>query len=129
VPGANDGASGVAVLLELARVLPKNIDKRVWLVFFDAEDNGSINGYDWIMGSQRYAEKLSTYPDQVVIVDMVGAVLSSAVLEFGSEKDFVFCVETEFDFGEARKPLSTYFLLLPDNASLELILKKLNLIK
>ncbi len=64
-----------------------------------------------------------------MIVDMVGAVLSSAVLEFGSEKDFVFCVETEFDFGEERKPLSTYFLLLPDNTSLELILKKLNLMK
>src|SRR3990172_5301330 len=34
VPGANDGASGVAVLMELARVLPRNLDKQVWLLFF-----------------------------------------------------------------------------------------------
>jgi chemotaxis protein CheC len=64
-----------------------------------------------------------------MVVDMIGAVLSSVVLEFGREKDFVFCVETEFDFGEHNRPLSTYFLLLPDRTSLEVILKKLNLIK
>src|SRR5512138_2052746 len=40
VPGANDGASGVAVLLELARVLPQDMKSQVWLVFFDAEDQG-----------------------------------------------------------------------------------------
>jgi chemotaxis protein CheC len=64
-----------------------------------------------------------------MIVDMVGAVLSSVVLEFGREKDFIFCVESEFDFGEMDKPLRAYFLLLPDTTSLELILKKLNMIK
>ena len=61
-----------------------------------------------------------------MIVDMVGAVLSSVVIELGREKDFIFCVETEFDFGDENKPLSAYFLLLPDTTSLELILKKLN---
>lgn len=64
-----------------------------------------------------------------MVVDMVGAVLSNVVLEFGHEKDFVFCVETEFDFGDKNRALSTYFLLLPDAASLEIILRKLNLIK
>jgi chemotaxis protein CheC len=64
-----------------------------------------------------------------MIVDMVGAVLSSVVLEFGREKDFIFCVETEFDFGDVGKPLSAFFLLLPDATSLEAILKKLNLEK
>src|SRR5690606_28367089 len=34
VPGANDGASGVAVLLELARVLPKEHPGQISLVFF-----------------------------------------------------------------------------------------------
>ena len=51
VMGANDGASGVAVLLELARTLPKDLDMQIWLVFFDAEDNGNISGWDWILGS------------------------------------------------------------------------------
>ncbi len=72
VPGANDGASGVAVLLELARVLPKEKDKQVWLVFFDAEDQGNLPGWDWILGSQVFVEKLSGKPDAVVVIDMIG---------------------------------------------------------
>lgn len=72
VPGANDGASGVAVLLELARVLPRNLDKQIWLVLFDAEDNGRIEGWDWILGSRAFAESLNSYPDAVVIIDMIG---------------------------------------------------------
>jgi len=71
VPGANDGASGVAVLLELARVLPKDLDKNVWLVFFDGEDNGGIQDYDWIMGSQAFVDALEDLPDAAIIVDMV----------------------------------------------------------
>lgn len=72
VPGANDGASGVAVLLELGRTLPKPVDKEYWFVFFDAEDNGGIDKYEWIMGSQAFVSSLTKYPDSVVIIDMVG---------------------------------------------------------
>lgn len=64
-----------------------------------------------------------------MIIDMVGAVLSSVVVEFGQEKDFIFCIETEFDLGDNQRPFHAYFLLLPDSSSLELILRKLNLIK
>jgi Zn-dependent M28 family amino/carboxypeptidase len=70
--GANDGASGVAVLLELARVVPKELEKEIWLVFFDAEDNGRIENWDWILGSQALVNSLMVTPDKVVIVDMVG---------------------------------------------------------
>lgn len=72
VPGANDGASGVAVLLGLARSLPANLDKEVWLVFFDAEDQGGFPGWDWILGSRAYADQLTRQPQAVVIVDMIG---------------------------------------------------------
>lgn len=72
VPGANDGASGVAILLELARVLPPDLSSEVWLVFFDAEDNGNIEGWDWILGSRSFVEGLNRDPDAVVIIDMVG---------------------------------------------------------
>ena len=72
VPGANDGASGVAVLLELARVLPADLDKQTWLVFFDAEDNGDYNGEGWSVGSQAFVAKLEGKPDSVVVVDMIG---------------------------------------------------------
>jgi glutaminyl-peptide cyclotransferase len=71
VPGANDGASGVAVLLELARTLPKDVIP-IWLVFFDAEDNGNLPGWEWIIGSRLFFEKLTFQPQAVVIVDMVG---------------------------------------------------------
>jgi len=72
VPGANDGGSGVAVLLEMARVMPDNLDVPVRLVFFDAEDNGGIGDYDWILGSRGYAESEEKKPEAVVIVDMIG---------------------------------------------------------
>lgn len=71
VPGANDGASGVAILLGLARSLPSNTVP-VWLVFFDAEDNGRIDGWDWILGSRAFAEEIPVRPKAVIIVDMIG---------------------------------------------------------
>ena len=71
VPGANDGASGVAVLLELARTLPEDTVP-IWLVFFDAEDNGNIEGWDWILGSREFVKNNRLQPRAVVIVDMIG---------------------------------------------------------
>ena len=73
VLGANDGASGVAVLLELARSLdvPKT-GREVWLVFFDAEDQGNIDGWPFAVGASYMAEALTVMPEAVVIVDMVG---------------------------------------------------------
>jgi len=73
VPGANDGGSGVAVLLELARVLQNGtLNQQIWLVFFDLEDSGDVNGMEWIVGSTYFAEQLQELPDKVIIVDMVG---------------------------------------------------------
>ncbi len=73
VPGANDGASGVAVLMELGRILADPVESgTIWLVFFDAEDNGNINNRSWVMGSRYFVDQLSEYPDKVVILDMIG---------------------------------------------------------
>lgn len=74
VPGANDGASGTAVLLELARTLPTDLNQEIWLAFFDAEDQGGLPGWDWALGASAMAASLSDYsnkPEAVVIVDMV----------------------------------------------------------
>ncbi len=71
VPAANDGASGVAVLLEIARTLPKD-SVPTWLVFFDAEDNGRIEGWDWILGSREFVKNNVLQPRAVVVVDMIG---------------------------------------------------------
>ena len=83
VPGANDGASGVAVLIEMARSLPKDTVP-VWLVFFDAEDNGRLDGWDWILGSRAFAEELYIHPEAVVIVDMIGDANLNIYLEQNS---------------------------------------------
>lgn len=74
VPGANDGASGVAVLLEMARVLPKETAKadQIWLVFFDSEDQGNLPGWDWIYGSRAFVDQLQGMPSAMVLVDMIG---------------------------------------------------------
>ena len=75
VLGANDGASGTAVLMELALVFrdnppPIGID----LVFFDAEDVG-ISGQPttFAMGSEYFSKNLPIKkPQNAIIVDMVG---------------------------------------------------------
>jgi len=91
VPAANDGASGVAVLLELARILPSNFHsgsvavqptgqpvpaRKITLLFIDAEDNGEIPGWDWLLGSQAYNQQWQAKgvdrPDAAVIIDMIG---------------------------------------------------------
>lgn len=73
VPGANDGASGVAVLLELARALDKSrLTNEVWLVFFDAEDNGRLDGWDFCAGSEYLAANLKVQPQFVIVADMIG---------------------------------------------------------
>lgn len=73
VVGANDGASGVAVLLELSRILkPSSLNIHLWLTFFDAEDSGGINGNQWAFGAMNFAQSLDGRPDAVVIVDMIG---------------------------------------------------------
>lgn len=85
VPGADDGASGVAVLLELSRVLHINKpDQSVSLVFFDAEDNGELDGWDWLVGSRYYANSLTVTPTAVVILDMIGDMQQDMYLESNS---------------------------------------------
>lgn len=56
-------------------------------------------------------------------VDMSAAVLTTAYLQFGTERDSVFTVETQFYLKEAEQQLRAFFLLLPDMASLQAILR------
>ncbi len=113
VIGANDGASGVAVLLELARSLPKDLDKHVCLVFFDAEDNGNIAGFDWILGSKAYVEALTEKPDVAVVIDMIGDKDLSIYYEKNSNPEISQSIwDTAFSLGyEQFIPQSRYRIL------------------
>ena len=80
VPGANDGASGVAVLLELARHLSKQPpDIGVDVVLFDMEDMGTGEPSDstereipFAIGSKYFAEHRQGYrPDYGILLDIV----------------------------------------------------------
>lgn len=83
IDGANDGASGVGVLLEIARQLQKQAPAiGVDIVFFDAEDYGTPDFYEgthrsdtWCLGSQ-YWGRIPHVPDYKarfgILLDMVG---------------------------------------------------------
>jgi glutaminyl-peptide cyclotransferase len=86
VMGANDGASGVAVLLELARTLDRDkLQNEVWLAFFDAEDNGHLDGWEWCVGSSYMAAHLEVTPEAVIVVDMIGDADQQIFLEGNSD--------------------------------------------
>ena len=84
--GANDGASGVGVLLEIAKTINQSTDKPkigIDFVLFDAEDYGkpseAMNGKSsdsWCLGSQYWSKNLpASYirPQYGILLDMVGA--------------------------------------------------------
>ncbi len=92
VPGANDGASGVGVLLEVARQLglrmsvsdKGGLSAPVDIIFFDCEDMGTPRVYTgaeredtWCLGSQlwatNYAKNSAAVYSFGIILDMVGA--------------------------------------------------------
>ena len=89
VPGANDGASGVGVLMEIARQLGQRIADSalvtpVDIVLFDCEDMGTPHFYTgaeredtWCLGSQLWATHYAQNPTVQyrfgIVLDMVGA--------------------------------------------------------
>ena len=80
--------------------------------------------------SSAYMNALSDFMGMMLLpsppslaVDMSTAVLTTAYLQFGSDKDYVFCVESEFLMGDLDERMRGFFLLLPDPASLQAILK------
>ncbi len=76
VPGANDGSSGVAVLLELASIFAQR-DMGIDVVFFDGEEGFPHDGEVWVpLGSSHFVENLDAFypttpPRLVIVPDMV----------------------------------------------------------
>lgn len=82
VPGANDGASGVGVILEIARNLNLKAPAcGVDILFTDAEDYGNSAGFtnnddSWCLGTQYWVDNMPYPPHQLpaygILLDMVG---------------------------------------------------------
>jgi hypothetical protein len=85
--GANDGASGVAVLLELAKLLRQNPPPiGVDMLLFDGEDGGENNDLTrFALGSKYFAaHKSPTFnPRYGILIDMIG----DAQLEIKKEQN------------------------------------------
>jgi len=86
IDGANDGGSGVGVLLEIARSLAmKNPVIGIDIVLFDAEDYGKSNVEDsYCLGSQHWAQNLHVKdysPRYGILLDMVGAQNATFTME------------------------------------------------
>ena len=110
VPGADDGASGIAVLLGLARSLPQG-SVPISLVFFDAEDNGDIPGWDWILGSRAFVATMSTKPKAMVLVDMVGDTDLTIPMEANSDaalRTSIWTTAADLGYGNVFIPQTKY---------------------
>lgn len=73
--GANDGASGVAVLLEMARQLHNDpVNPGIDIVLFDGEDYGAPSDLQhYLLGSRYYADNpFLPMAQRVILLDMVG---------------------------------------------------------
>ncbi|MCP3932459.1 MAG: M28 family peptidase [Bacteroidetes bacterium] len=80
ISGADDGASGVAILIEIMRQLKEHpIPMGVDIIFFDAEDYGNDgvqDDYSWGLGSQFWSKNLHEKdysPKYGILLDMVGS--------------------------------------------------------
>jgi len=83
IDGANDGASGVGVLMEVARVLKENpMNTGIDIILFDLEDYGApqylnlMTNDDWALGSQYWSKNPHVYNYRAyfgMLLDMVGA--------------------------------------------------------
>jgi glutaminyl-peptide cyclotransferase len=73
IPGADDGASGVAVLLELAKVFHQTKPKaEVILAFWDAEDWGPDDSHMYLGADYFSAHPGQLRPAKAILIDMIG---------------------------------------------------------
>ena len=74
--GANDGASGTAVLMTLAEMLSENppLNIGIDLLFLDAEDMGTYGNPDtWAIGAKVFSKYLKKpFPQYAICLDMIG---------------------------------------------------------
>jgi Zn-dependent M28 family amino/carboxypeptidase len=113
--GANDGASGVAVLLELARVLEQEqLERQVWLAFFDAEDRGRLDGWPFSVGAREMAQNLVIRPQAVVVVDMIGDADQNIYYERNSDPELsaeLWAIAGELGYSDSIIPQAKHTII------------------
>jgi Zn-dependent M28 family amino/carboxypeptidase len=124
IDGANDGASGVGVLLEIARQLKeKTPEIGVDIIFFDSEDWGTHNSQNetgdwWCLGSQHWAKTphVAGYKaDFGILLDMVGAP-NAKFMQEGVSNYYASRIVSKVWSKAYRSGHKNYFLNLPSNS-------------
>lgn len=143
VPGANDGASGVGVILEIVRqmqILKLSGEQlpSLQIVFFDCEDMGTPTHYTgrqyentWCLGSQLWAKEyknavdnqLSTQPIIAygILLDMVGDPSATFPREYfsmtyaGSYVDRIWRTASSLGYSRYFVQQSTYYPITDDH--------------
>jgi len=127
IDGANDGGSGVAVLMEMARVIAAskiNWNISFWFVFFDAEDQGSNNliygipEWNWCEGSEWMMQEMKDQPSiyfregqsldsihSFILFDMVGGDNLKFIHEYHDNDELR---EAVFEIGNSLEYDSTF---------------------
>ncbi len=101
-PGANDGGSGVSLLLSLADTLEKNPSRiSVDLIFFDGEDVEEAE----LLGSEYFASNCVENYSFVLVIDMVADKDLQIFKEGNSVKFFPDLVDSVWHIGMATAPL------------------------
>lgn len=121
IDAASDGASGPAVMLEIARVLVNASQKPnvgVDLIFFDLEDLGStedVTGNSWALGSQYWSKNIlpkGYRPYYGILLDMVGA-KGATFLQEGSSLQYAQGIVQNVWNIAAELGYSSYFIAEP----------------
>gem|GEM_PF-831080 len=116
IPGANDGTSGVALVLELALALTSALPNEVGfaVILFDGEELGYPDFGGYCMGSRHIAERIQAGKHPIlararfgVVLDMVGDRDLSILVEPGSREQHRALVEHIWD--TARRIGATHF--------------------
>ncbi len=128
--GANDGASGVGVLLEIARILSKENDLSIGvdIIFFDGEDWGETEGQRtrptngleswWCLGSQYWSKNKHQANYSAfygILLDMVGGKNARFYIEEYSKQKAPSIVDKVWNTG-AKIGYSEYFIKQPGGA-------------
>ena len=138
VMGANDGASGVGVILEMVRQLSIRKSKgefvpSVQVVFFDCEDMGTPNHYTgtqrdntWCLGSQYWAQQLKIQNSKFkinygILLDMVGDPSATFPREYfsmqyaGSYVERLWREASKLGYGRYFVQQATYYPITDDH--------------